>query len=136
MAFSEKSAVTDRGARERRYLAPNVVCMFAEERSALPKQRKRGQYSGNVLPIWIKTRILPGVIAEMSRDVLPCNLGKRVRVIEIVEPGLRSGEWWRIEALSGRIAVADPRHAGANAWTTTCICPAGSLRRVLGGRHV
>jgi len=72
----------------------------------------------------------------MCGDVLPCNLGKRVRVIEIVEPGLRSGEWWRIEALSGQIAVADPRRAGANAWATAYICLAGNLRRVLGVDHV
>jgi|SRR5450830_65519 len=136
MANSQKSALTGRAVPGHRYLAPNVVCMFAEDRPALPKQRKRGQYCGNVLPIWIKTRIFPGVVAEMCGDVLPCNLGKRVRVIEIVEPRLRSGEWWRIEALSGRIAVADPRHAGANAWATTYICLAGNLRRVLGVDHV
>jgi len=40
MANSQTSALTNRAVPGHRYLAPNVVCMFAEDRPALPKQRK------------------------------------------------------------------------------------------------
>lgn len=138
MAFSEKSAVTDRGAQERRYLAANVVCLFADDRPVLPKVRKRGRYCGNVLPIWSLTRLRPGDVAELCRGALPENHGKRVRLVEVVvRNGLPAGEWWSVEALSWPLATHDPNIAdpGGKGWAMKCLCLASNLRRVKGVAH-
>lgn len=52
----------------RPHLAPNVVCMFDEERPPVQQTRTRGRYPRCVARLASRPRLVPGDIAEMTSE--------------------------------------------------------------------
>jgi len=83
----------------RRYLAPNVICMFAEDRQPVLNRPRRGRFPKVVTPILASgKRIFPGVICELRTPLNP--QGVPVLVEELDEEGL-----WSVVALGGHEIV-------------------------------
>jgi len=86
-------------ALPRRYLAPNVICMFAEDRQPVLNRPRRGRFPKVVTPILASgKRIFPGVVCELRTPLNPH--GVPVLVEEFDEQGL-----WRVVALGGKQIV-------------------------------
>jgi hypothetical protein len=122
---------------QRRRLAANVICLFAEDRPPVPRMRQRGRYTGNVVPIWSKPRLKPGDIAELCRGALPENHGKRVRILAREHGAdLPKGDWWKIESLAGPLMTRNLGPDGPDAGgAVICLCNGDHLRRIVEARH-
>lgn len=93
--------------KDRRRLAPNVICMHAENRPPVFNIRRRGRYPRNVISIRSRPRLMPGDLAEICAGH-PSNLGKRVRIVERATASyLPPGEWFAIEALCAPLNGVD-----------------------------
>jgi hypothetical protein len=97
----------------RRRLAPNVVCMFDEDRPPVVQQPRRGPYPKPVTSI----RRWPWLDAgDTARFVLGKNTGKRVRIIE--RQIVFRGSFLKVESLDGLLWV----HVGEGAPLTQSAC--------------
>ncbi len=89
-------------AAPRRRLAPNVFCMFAEDRPPVFNIRRHGPLprNCNVISFASRPRLVPGDIAEIWKGGIPSNIGKKVRLIERdLSANLPPGQWWSIESI-------------------------------------
>ena len=83
-------------AHVRRRLAPNVICMFAEDRPAVVQERRRGRHPRVVVSIRSTPRLMEGDTVEMCGKNLS-NHGKIVRVFGIDSgPDMPPGIWWAL----------------------------------------
>ena len=116
----------------RRRLAPNVICMFLEERLPVINVKRRGRNPRNVVSIWSVPRLKPGDMAELCNGALPSNHGKKVRIIgRAVEQDLPRGDWWYIESVSEPLDMRDINsNLSDGQGMGECIVLAKSLRRV------
>lgn len=116
----------------RRLLAPNVVCLFAQNRAPIVNAPRRGRYPKNVTPISSRPRLMPGDIAQLWGDRAGMNFGKVVRIAEPVnDRTLPGGQWWRIESLFeplDHFDVDTRKPTGTRSWKG--IAEATRLRRL------
>ena len=117
--------------RPRRRLAPNVICMFDDDRPPVVNVRRRGRYPRNVTPIASRARLMPGDLAELCGSCLPSNRGKRVRILG-PDPSMRKpGEWFAIESLFLPLDTGDVDTRQADGeQRMRCVTLASNLRRV------
>lgn len=102
MATLAQSALaqTETPSIARRRLAPNVVCMFADDRPPVINRGRRGRYPKLVKSLWSMRRLRVGALCELNTAR---NANIPVRIVEEIEPG-RYG----VMALAGlRILCSD-----------------------------
>lgn len=123
----------------RRRLAPNVICMFEDERMPVENVRRRGRYPRNVISFNSRPRLKPGDMAELCGTVLPANMGKRVRLVEIDSKYPSPGTWWRVIAIGSLLSTRDAEtNAITNHLSDTACALSSNLRRIsnrLGGQR-
>ncbi len=89
-----------------RRLAPNVICLFAQECEPVARQRWRGLRRGNVVSIRSRPRLMPGDLAQIwSRG---SNFGKLVRLKGFTRAkDMPPGVWWDVEAVNDSLNLSD-----------------------------
>ena len=93
---------------ERRRLAPNVVCLFQEERAPIANERRRGRFPRGVVALWSRPRLMVGDMAEICGTALPSNHGKRVRLLGRVRgTDLPGSDWWEVRTVCEPLDVRD-----------------------------
>lgn len=116
---------------ERRRLAPNVVCLFQEDRPAVVNVRRRGRYPRNVVAFWARPRLLVGDMAELCGGALPSNHGKRVRLIARVRGAdLPGPDWWEVKSVWEPLDVREVGCDRPQSESMTAIVQGSGLRRV------
>ena len=115
----------------RRRLAPNVVCLCAEDRAPIVNPRRCGRFPLGVVSIKSRPRLMPGDVCEMIGGH-PCNRGKLVRVVEVcgwLEDWPR-GNWIEVRAVYGDLDTCDPETGELNGLSASAFTRAENLRRV------
>ena len=116
---------------ERRRLAPNVVCLFPEDRPAIVNEPRRGRYPRNVIRFGSRPRLLAGDMAELCGSALPSNHGKRVRLIGRVSGAdLPGWDWWEVKSVWEPLDVREVGCGRPQSESMTAIVQGSSLRRV------
>lgn len=115
----------------RRRLAPNVVCMFQEERPAVVNERRRGRYPRNVVSFRSRPRLCAGDMAELCGGALPSNHGKKVRILQRTQgQNLPAGDWWDVESVWAPLDTRDVGRSQPDSQSMTAIVRDSYLRRV------
>lgn len=115
----------------RRRLAPNVLCLFEDDRPPVINERRRGRQPRNVTSIWSRPALKPGDYAEILRSDTASNIGKRVRVVKrCLDQQLPPGQWWEIEAVSVPIETVDATTRRPSGKSMSCLICESVLRRV------
>ena len=116
---------------ERRRLAPNVVCLFQEERAPIANERRRGRFPRGVVALWSRPRLMIGDMAEICGTALPSNHGKRVRLLGRVRGAdLPGPDWWEVRTVGEPLDVRVVGCAKAHGQHSTAIVQGCNLRRV------
>lgn len=91
---------------DRRRLAPNVVCLFAQDREPVVRQSWRGIRRGNVVSFRSRPRLMPGDLAQIWSK--GSNFGKLVRLKGFTATrDMPPGVWWDIEAVTDTLNFSD-----------------------------
>lgn len=87
----------------RRYLAPNVIALWPEDRPPVVNPKVRGRYPRGVerLRTWLRLR--PGVYAYLWNKCLPENRGVVVRLQGEAKDHKRAG-FWNVRGITGPLA--------------------------------
>lgn len=114
-------------------LAPNVICMFVDERPAVINRARRGRLPRGIARINGQPLLVPGDIVEF-RPGRFC--GRRARIVSVCKYEevkdfwhyLPGSLWYDLEIIGDPIRVADTK--GTYSWDTECVMPSSRLRRV------
>ncbi len=108
----------------RRRLAPNVICLFPEDREPVVRARRYGRYPQGVVALWRWPRIRPGVICELCNGANPANHGKLARIVE------RDGYRWECRAINEDFVLCDSDGKPTGQRGSVCLTDSENLRRV------
>jgi hypothetical protein len=122
----------------RRHLAPNVVCVHAEDKPPVQQQGRRGRHPRKVFSLWKHERLRPGDMAEIwapdPKLPLHVNHGRLVQLVERGGPITGDGWYWRrwdCVAVGGYVEAIDP-HTGQSKSRNSrfaLLVPDSALRR-------
>ncbi|MES2714198.1 MAG: hypothetical protein V4795_00435 [Pseudomonadota bacterium] len=104
----------------RRRLAPNLACLFAEDRPAVANGRRRGRLPSSVVRLNTPPRLQIGDLAELC-NCRAENRGLRVRLLRQYDDGD-----WEIAPVQGLVVLMDGSPA------LYAAAPPDKLRRVPG----
>lgn len=91
----------------RRYLAPNVISMHAEDRPPVINRPRRGRYPAMVAPIWTARRLYVGAVCELRSPLNDCI---PVRIVAFLDNGDA-----HIEAVGPRLITINAQQTSRNA---------------------
>ena len=114
---------------ERRRLADNVVCMFAQEREPVATMRWRGRYPRVVTRMHTGNRLRPGSYCVLWHPKDPRNHGC---VVQLIERDRRNANHWHVRAISHPIYVHwvdEPDNPDGHRQSWRCLTSSSSLRR-------
>lgn len=103
---SQPNPARPRQTVSKRLLAPNVVCLFDQDRAPILNAPRRGLRRGNVIALSSRPRLKPGDLAQIWSH--GSNFGKLVRLKGYTPArDMPPGVWWDVEAVYGTLNLSD-----------------------------